>query len=149
LTKLKIRTRIHSSILKEKVMTKTVDFTKEIVCSDENIKVIQVIPVKYMNNLFNHLVIYEDAHGYQNACAVNDSGEPSSNSSAGCEDLTFLNPEPKVVSTLYRNVYPSGAVSVVMAGRKNADDLATSNRVAIIEFLAYDDNSQKVNYIEV
>lgn len=128
---------------------KTVDFTKKIVCSDETIKVVQVIPVKYVNNLFNHLVIYEDAHGYQNDCAVNKAGEPDSSSTAHSSDLTFFNPKPKVVSTLYRNVYPSGAVSVVIAGRKNADDLATSNRVAIIEFLMYDDNSQKVNYIEV
>jgi len=130
-------------------MTKTVDFTKKIVCSDETIKVVQVIPVKYANNLFNHLVIYEDAHGHQNDCAVNNSGKPSSDSRAWRDDLTFFNPKPKVVSTLYRNVYPRGAVSVVIAGRKNADDLATFNRVAVIEFLMYDDNSQKVNYIEV
>ena len=129
-------------------MTKTVDFTKKIVCSDENIKVIQVIPVKYMNNLFNHLVIYEDAQGYQNDCAVNDSGEPSLGSSA-YSNFTFLNPEPKVVSSSYRNVYRSGAVSGLFLTREKADSLSTFNRAAIIEYLLYDDNEEKVNYIEV
>lgn len=130
-------------------MTKTVDFTKEIVCSDETIKVVQVIPVKWLNPLFEHSLIVENSNGYQQTIAVDNLGKPSKNDRDFYLKVTFLNPEPKIVSTLYRNVYPSGAVSVVIAGRKNADDLATFNRVAIIEFLAYDDNSQKVNYIEV
>ena len=130
-------------------MTKTVDFTKEIVCSDENIKVIQVIPVKYSNATFKYLVIYEDAHGYQNACAVNDSGEPSSNSSAGCEDLTFLNPEPKVVSSTYRNVYHNGFIGKSWPTREDAEENSDSCRSGILETLKFDDGASKVKFIEV
>ena len=130
-------------------MTKTVDFTKKIVCSDENIKVIQVIPVKYLNDYFKYLIIYEDACGYQNDCAVNNAGKPSSDSTAASEDLTFLNPEPKIVSSSYRNVYRSGAVSGLFLTREGADSTPTPNRVAVIESLSFDDGTEKVNYIEV
>lgn len=129
-------------------MIKTVDFTKEIVCSDENIKVVQVIPVKYMNNLFNHLVIYEDAQGYQNDCAVNDSGEPSLGSSA-YSNFTFSNPEPKVVSSTYRNVYHNGFIGKSWPTREDAEEKSDSCRSGILETLKFDDGASKVKFIEV
>lgn len=130
-------------------MTKTVDFTKEIVCSDENIKVIQVIPVNYENSSFTHLVVYELLDGTQNHCSVNFKGVPMWGSKAYVDQVSFINPEPKVVSSSYRNVYRSGAVSGLFLTREKADSLSTFNRAAILEFLLYDDNEEKVNYIEV
>lgn len=133
---------------------KEIDFTKEVVCSDKSIKVLQVIPVKYQNSNFEHLVIYEHiSDGVQNACAVNTTtGRPSLCSALYDRDVTFLNPEPKVVSSNYRNVYPGGAVSDLFRTREGADcftDLDGTSRVAIIEFLSFDDGTEKVNYIEV
>lgn len=128
-------------------MTKTVDFTKKIVCSDESVKVIQVLPVNYENENFKYLIVYEMENGYQDTCAVNNSGTPDLPSGAYSSNFNFLNPEPEVVSTTYRNVYPRG-VSDPLSSRKNADAMA-SDRVAVLEFLTFDNGVQKVNIIEV
>lgn len=130
---------------------KEIDFTKEVVCSDKSIKVLQVIPVNYQNSNFTHLIIYEHiGDGVQNACSVNTStGRPSLGSALYDRDVTFLNPEPKVVSSNYRNVYPGGAVSDLFRTRKGADNISNPNRVAVIESLSFDDGTEKVNYIEV
>lgn len=128
---------------------KTVDFTKEIVCSDKTIKVVQVFPVKLKNSNFQHLIVYELSDGTQNYCSVSFNGIPCWGTAAYTDQLTFLNPEPKIVSSSYRNVYRNGAVSGLFLTREKADSLSTFNRAAIIEFLLYDDNKEKVNYIEV
>lgn len=129
---------------------KTVDFTKKVVCSDDTIKVVQVIPVNYENTNFQHLIVYELPNGAQNACAVNTTtGRPSLGSALYDRDVTFLNPEPKVVSVNYRNVYPCGDVSCLFLTRKGADIVSNPNRVAVIESLSFDDGTEKVNYIEV
>ena len=128
---------------------KKVDFTKKVVCSDEAIKVLQVIPVKYQNNNFQHLIVYELPDGTQNHCSVSFNGIPLWGSQAYYDQLTFLNPEPKVVSSNYRNVYPGGAVSDLFRTRKGADNISNPNRVAVIESLSFDDGTEKVNYIEV
>lgn len=132
---------------------KTVDFTKEIVCSDDTIKVVQVIPVKLKNSNFQHLIVYELSDGTQNYCSTSFNGTPCWGTVAYTDQLTFLNPEPKVVSAMYRNVYPRGSVSVVSDSREEADSLsllfAGDERVAVIEFLSFDDGTEKVNYIEV
>lgn len=128
---------------------KTVDFAKKIVCSDESVKVIQVIPVNYDNDNFKHLVIYENTDGYQNNCAVNKSGEPSNASSAWYSNLTFLNPEPKVVSSTYRNVYNSGFIRNKHYFREAADHNSDTNRCGILETLEFDNGTTKTNYIEV
>ena len=130
-------------------MAKTVDFTKKIVCSDESVKIIQVIPVNYENENFKYLIVYEMENGYQDTCAVNNSGTPDLPSGAYSSNFNFLNPEPEVVSSSYRNVYLGGGISVPSPNREVADDCATFNRVGIMEFLTFDNGVQKVNYIEV
>lgn len=132
---------------------KVVDFTKKVVCSDDTIKVVQVIPVNYENTNFQHLIVYELSDGTQNHCSVNFKGVPMWGSKAYQDQLTFLNPEPKVVSAIYRNVYPRGSVSVASDSREEADSLSLlfdgDARVAVIEFLSFDDGTEKVKYIEV
>lgn len=128
---------------------KAVDFTKEIVCSDKTIKVVQVFPVKLKNSNFQHLIVYELPDGTQNYCSVSFNGIPCWGTAAYTDQLTFLNPEPKVVSSNYRNVYHGGAVSGLFLTREGADSTPTPNRVAVIESLSFDDGTEKVNYIEV
>jgi len=128
---------------------KTVDFTKKVVCSDDTIKVVQVIPVNYENTNFQHLIVYELPNGAQNYCSVNTRGVPMWASKAYAEQLTFLNPGPKLVSSNYRNVYTGGDVGGLSLTRKEADSIATPGRVAVIESLSFNDGTEKVNYIEV
>ena len=66
-----------------------------------------------------------------------------------CLTVAIYNPEPKVVSVNYRNVYPCGDVSGLFLTRKGADNVSNPNRVAVIESLSFDDGTEKVNYIEV
>ena len=109
-------------------MTKTVDFTKKIVCSDDTIKVVQVIPVNYENENFKHLIVYEMENGYQDTCEVNIYGTPSEDALVWRDDRTFLNPEPEVVSSFYRNVYNQGVGDMTWSSREDADwDCCTSS----------------------
>ena len=132
-------------------MEKAVDFTKKIVCSDESVKVIQVLPVNYENENFKYLIVYEMENGYQDTCAVNIYGNPSSDSTAWCDDLTFLNPEPEVVSSFYRNVYNQGVGDITWSSREEADSHCRNNvtRCGIIETLKFDDDTYKTKFIEV
>lgn len=132
-------------------MTKTVDFTKKIVCSDDTIKVVQVIPVNYENENFKHLIVYEMENGYQDTCAVNNSGTPDLPSGAYSSNFNFLNPEPEVVSSSYRNVYNQGVGDMTWSSREDADwDCCTSStRVGIVETLKFDDDTCKTKFIEV
>ena len=131
---------------------KTVDFTKEIVCSDDTIKVVHVIPVKYESD-FKHLIVYEFPDGTQNYCSVNSRGVPMSGSQAYYDQLTFLNPkpEPKVVSSTYQNVYHSGFIGKSWPTREDAEKNSDSCRGGggILETLKFDDGASKVKFIEV
>lgn len=130
-------------------MTKAVDFTKKIVCSDDTIKVVQVIPVNYDNTNFQHLVVYELPDGTQNHCPVNSRGVPMWGSKAYTEQLAFLNPKPKVVCSTYRNVYNSGFVGKEHCSREEADLQRDINRCGILETLKFDDGESKTNFINV
>ena len=130
-------------------MTKTVDFTKKIVCSDESVKVIQVLPVNYENENFKHLIVYEMENGYQDTCAVNNSGTPDLPSGAYSSNFNFLNPEPEVVYTTYRNVYHSGFIGKSWSTREEAEKKSDPDRSGVLETLKFDDGASKVNFIEV
>lgn len=132
-------------------MTKTVDFTKEIVCSDESVKIIQVIPVNYENENFKYLIVYEMENGYQDTCAVNNSGTPDLPSGAYSSNFNFLNPEPEVVSSFYRNVYNQGVGDMTWSSREEADRECdkVATRVGIFETLKFDDGTYKNKFIEV
>ena len=132
-------------------MAKTVDFTKKIVCSDDTIKVVQVIPVNYENENFKYLIVYEMENGYQDTCAVNNSGTPDLLCEAYSSNFNFLNPEPEVVSSFYRNVYNQGVGDMTWSSREEADrecDKVTA-RVGIFETLKFDDGTYKNKFIEV
>lgn len=128
---------------------KTVDFTKEIVCSDKTIKVVQVIPVKLKNSNFQHLIVYELSDGTQNYCSVSFNGTPCWGTVAYIDQLTFLNPEPKVVSSTYRNIYNSGFVGKEHYSREEADRKCDVNRCGILETLKFNDDTSKTNFISV
>ncbi len=132
-------------------MTKTVDFTKKIVCSDESVKVIQVLPVNYENENFKYLIVYEMENGYQDTCAVNNSGTPDLPSGAYSSNFNFLNPEPEVVSTTYRNVYNQGIGDRAWYSREEADRECgkVATRLGIVETLKFDDDTYKIKFIEV
>lgn len=132
-------------------MTKTVDFTKKIICSDESVKVIQVIPVNYENENFKYLIVYEMENGYQDTCAVNNSGTPDLPSGAYSSNFNFLNPEPEVVSSFYRNVYNQGVGDMTWSSREEADRECdkVAHRVGIFETLKFDDGTYKNKFIEV
>lgn len=128
---------------------KTVDFTKKVVCSDETIKVVQVIPVKWLNPLFEHSLIVENSNGYQQTIAVDNLGKPSKNDQDFYLKVTFLNPEPKVISTTYRNVYHNGFIGKSWPTREDAEKKSDSDRSGILETLKFDDGASKVKFIEV
>lgn len=132
-------------------MAKTVDFTKKIVCSDESVKVIQVLPVNYANENFKYFIVYERKDGYQDTCAVNSKGSPSHGTNAYGKELTFLNPEPEVVSSFYRNVYNQGVGDMSWSSREEADRQCSTayTRVGIFETLKFDDGTYKTKFIEV
>lgn len=132
-------------------MAKTVDFTKKIVCSDDTIKVVQVIPVKYENTNFQHLIVYEFPDGTQNHCSVNFKGDPLWGTKAYVDQLAFLNPEPEVVSSFYRNVYNQGIGDMAWSSREEADRQCSTayTRGGIVETLKFDDDTYKIKFIEV
>lgn len=130
-------------------MDKAVDFTKKIVCSDESVKVIQVIPVNYENANFKYLIVYEMENGYQDTCAVNNSGTPDLPSGAYSSNFNFLNPEPEVVSATYLNVYHNGYIGKPWPTREDAEQKSDSDRSGILETLKFDDGTSKVNFIGV
>lgn len=130
-------------------MTKTVDFTKEIVCSDKTIKVVQVIPVKLKNSNFQHLIVYELSDGTQNYCSVSFNGTPCWGTVAYTDQLTFLNPEPKIIRESYKNIYSDGTVggySTFESTRLRASGDAFG--AITLQFLEFDDGSRKVRVVE-
>lgn len=129
---------------------KTVDFTKEIVCSDDTIKVVQVIPVNYKNSNFKYLVIYEYGQGVQNSCSVNMQGKPSLGSELYDRNVSFLNQEPKVVRESYKNIYSDGAVGDGHPTFESAKRWASEDTFGAItlQFLEFDDGTRKVRVVE-
>ena len=129
---------------------KAVDFTKKIVCSDDTIKVVQVIPVNYENTNFQHLIVYELFDGTQNHCSVNSRGVPMWGSKAYTEQLAFLNPEPKVVREFYKNIYSDGTVGSDYPTFESARLTAYGVTFGAItlQFLEFDDGTRKVRVVE-
>ena len=129
---------------------KVVDFTKKIVCSDDTIKVVQVIPVNYANSNFKYLVIYEYGQGVQNSCSVNMQGKPSLGSELYDRDVTFLNPEPQIVREFYKNIYSDGTVGSGYPTFESAKRWASEDTFGAItlQFLEFDDGTRKVRVVE-
>ena len=129
-------------------MTKTVDFTKEIVCSDDTIKVVHVIPVKYESD-FKHLIVYEFPDGTQNYCSVNSRGVPLWGSKAYTEQLSFLNPEPQIIREFYKNIYSDGTVGGYPTFESTRLRASRDAFWAItLQFLEFDDGSRKLRVVE-
>lgn len=128
---------------------KTVDFTKEIVCSDDTIKVVHVIPVKYESD-FKHLIVYEFPDGTQNYCSVNSRGVPMSGSRAYYDQLTFLNPEPQIIREFYKNIYSDGTVGSGYPTFESTRLRASGDAFGAItlQFLEFDDGTRKVRVVE-
>lgn len=129
---------------------KVVDFTKKIVCSDDTIKVVQVVPVNYLNSNFKYLVIYEYGQGVQNSCAVNMQGVPSLGTELYDRDVTFLNPESQIIREFYKNIYSDGTVGSGYPTFESTRLAASGDTFGAItlQFLEFDDGTRKVRVVE-
>ena len=128
---------------------KTVDFTKKVVCSDETIKVVQVIPVKWLNPLFEHSLIVENSNGYQQTIAVDNLGKPSKNDQDFYLKVTFLNPEPQIIREFYKNIYSDGTIGgyPTFESAKKRASKDTFGAITL-QFLEFDDGTRKVRVVE-
>ena len=130
-------------------MTKTVDFTKKIVCSDDTWKVIQVIPVKWCNPLFEYSLIVENENGWQQVVTVDNLGKPSFQNLDFYNKITFFNPEPQIIREFYKNIYSDGTIGGGYPTFESAKRCVWDTFGAItLQFLEFDDGTRKVRVVE-